>query len=294
MAAGSPLEAEWMERYEVLHPLATGGMAELFLARPTAPAQRDRLVVIKRLQRQLAGDREYVRMFLDEARIASTLHHPNVVEVYEIGDERDEHYIAMEHLHGHDLRSAMARAMSGTRAARGTLPLDQALSIARCVAAGLQYTHERTDEHGSQMGIVHRDVSPHNVFLTYGGAVKVVDFGIAKASTQLSRTRTGVLKGKVAYMSPEQAMGRRVDRRSDLFCVGILLWEMTTGRWLFRRKTELDTLNAVVHGRPPRPSRAVPRYPRDLERLVMKTLAWLPEQRWASAGSRSAPSRSAR
>jgi hypothetical protein len=147
----------------------------------------------------------------------------------------------------------------------------------------LHYTHERTDDSGKLLGIVHRDVSPHNVFLTYGGEVKIVDFGIAKVSTQLSRTRTGVLKGKVAYMAPEQAMGQPLDRRSDVYCIGILLWEMTTGRWLFRRRTELDTLNAVAGERPPRPSRVAPSYPRDLDKLVMKTLSRSREKRWATA-----------
>jgi eukaryotic-like serine/threonine-protein kinase len=243
-------------------------MAELHLMRSYDAEHRERLVVVKRLHPQLAIDPEFVRMFLDEARIASTLHHANVVQVYEIGEHAEPYYIAMEHLHGHDLRDTMAR-LTGRRVRVG---FAQALSIARAVASGLHYTHERTDAAGKLLGIVHRDVSPHNVLLTYSGGVKIVDFGIAKASSQLSRTRTGVLKGKVAYMSPEQAMGEPLDRRSDVFCIGILLWEMTTGRWLYRRRTELDTLNAVVDNRPPRPSRVVSEYPRDLEKLVMKTL----------------------
>jgi hypothetical protein len=272
MEAGSPAETAWTGKYEVLRPLAFGGMAELHLVRACDP---ERLVVVKRLRRELAIDPEFIRMFLDEARIASTLHHPNIVEVHEIGENAGQCYIAMEHLHGHDLRDVMAR--------RQPLRLEQALSIARSVAVGLHYTHERTDAEGTLLGIVHRDVSPHNVFLTYDGGVKIVDFGIAKASTQLSRTRTGVLKGKIAYMSPEQAMGQRLDRRSDVFGIGILLWEMTTGRWLYHRRSELDTLNAVASERPQRPSRVVSRYPRDLERLVMKTLARSREERWAKA-----------
>jgi tRNA A-37 threonylcarbamoyl transferase component Bud32 len=251
-------------------------MAELFLVRDSP----ERLAVVKRLHRKLAIDPEFVRMFLDEAHIAATLHHPNVVEVYEICEDAEQCYIAMEHLHGHDLRRTMARMTAlGTPVA-----LAQALSVARSVAAGLHYTHERTGPDGELLGIVHRDVSPHNVILTYNGDVKIVDFGVAKANIQMSRTRTGVLKGKVAYMAPEQAMGYPLDRRSDVFCIGILLWEMTTGRCLYRRRSELETLNAVVHAPPPRPSRLVPDYPKDLERLVLKTLDRSPENRPATAG----------
>jgi serine/threonine-protein kinase len=255
-------------------------MAELHLVRAHDPEPAGRIMVVKRLHPKLAIDPEYVRMFLDEARIATALRHPNIVEVYESGEDAGQCYIAMEYLHGHDLRDAMGQM----NRRHVPIPIEQALSIARSVAAGLDYTHERTDADGKLLGIVHRDVSPHNVLLTYDGEVKIVDFGVAKASIQLSRTRTGVLKGKVAYMAPEQAKGLALDRRSDLFCIGILLWEMTTGRWLFRRRTELDTLNAVVENRPPRPSRLVSGYPRDLEKLVMKTLSRSPDDRWATAG----------
>jgi serine/threonine-protein kinase len=255
-------------------------MAELHLVRVHDPERGERLAVIKRLRRELATDHQFVNMFLDEARLASTLRHPNVVEVLEVGHDGDQCYIAMEHLHGHDLRDTLARVTGR----RQHLRFDQALVIARSVAVGLHYTHERTGGGGQPLNIVHRDVSPHNVFLTYVGGVKIVDFGVAKASTQLSRTRTGVLKGKVAYMSPEQAMGQALDRRSDVFCIGILLWEMTTGQWLYRKATELDTLNAVAGERPPRPSRLVPDYPRELEKIVMKTLARSRDERWATAG----------
>ena len=280
MEAGSRTETAWTAKYELLCPLAAGGMAELHLVRAHDPERGERLAVIKRLRRELAVDPLFVRMFLDEARLASTLRHPNVVEVFEVGQDGEQCYIAMEHLHGHDLRDVMARIIGqGQR-----LRFEQALTIARSVATGLHYTHERIGADGQPLNIVHRDVSPHNVFLTYGGNVKIVDFGVAKAATQLSRTRTGVLKGKVAYMSPEQASGQPLDRRSDVFCIGILLWEMTTGRWLYRKSTELDMLNAVAGERPQRPSRLVSGYPRDLEKIVMKTLARSRDERWATAG----------
>jgi len=283
MEAGSRTETARTAKYELLCPLAVGGMAELHLARVHDQAHGEQLAVIKRLRRELAFDHQFVKMFLDEARLASTLCHPNVVEVLEVCHDGDQCYIAMEHLHGHDLRDTMARVTGR----RQRLRFDQALAIARSVAVGLHYTHERTGADGQPLHIVHRDVSPHNVFLTYAGDVKIVDFGVAKAATQLSRTRTGVLKGKVAYMSPEQATGQPLDRRSDVFCIGILLWEMTTGQWLYRKSTELDTLNAVAGERPPRPSRLVADYPRELEKIVMKTLARSRDERWASAGDRA-------
>ncbi len=257
-----------------------GGMAEILLARAREPSKPERLVVLKRMHRQLAADREYVQMFVDEARIATTLRHPNVVEVYEFGEDGDQYYIAMEYLHGHDLR----RVLSDMAKRQIPIRLGQALAIASGVCRGLDYTHERTSPEGELLGIVHRDVSPHNVLLTYSGRVKLVDFGIAKASSQLGRTRTGILKGKVAYMSPEQAMGDTLDRRSDVFCIGILLWEMTTGHWLYRRKSELETLKAVVESDAPRPSQLNPSYPPELEQIVMKTLARKREDRWATAG----------
>ncbi|HMG24869.1 MAG TPA: protein kinase [Kofleriaceae bacterium] len=273
-------ETACSNKFVILRSLAMGGMAEILLARVREPAKPERLVVLKRMHRQLAVDREYVKMFVDEARLAITLRHPNVVEVYESGEDDGQYYIAMEYLHGHDLR----RVLSQMAKRRVPMRLANALSIARAVCRGLDYTHERTDVNGEQLGIVHRDVSPHNVLVTYGGRVKLVDFGIAKTTIQLARTRTGILKGKVAYMSPEQALGETLDRRSDVFCIGILLWEMTTGHWLYRRKSELETLKAVVEHDAPLPSLKVSGYPRELEQIVMKTLARGREDRFQSAG----------
>ena len=273
-------ETACSNKFVILRSLAMGGMAEILLARVRDPSKPERLVVLKRMHRQLAVDREYVKMFVDEARLAITLRHPNVVEVYESGEDDGQYYIAMEYLHGHDLR----RVLSQMAKRRVPMRLANALSIARAVCRGLDYTHERTDANGELIGIVHRDVSPHNVLVTYGGRVKLVDFGIAKTTIQLARTRTGILKGKVAYMSPEQALGEPLDRRSDVFCIGILLWEMTTGHWLYRRKSELETLKAVVEHDAPLPSLKVTGYPRELEQIVMKTLARKRDDRWATAG----------
>ncbi len=273
-------ETACSNKFVILRSLAMGGMAEISLARVRDPAKPERLVVLKRMHRQLAVDREYVKMFVDEARLAITLRHPNVVEVYESGEDDGQCYIAMEYLHGHDLR----RVLSQMAKKRVPMRLANALSIARAVCRGLDYTHERTDASGELLGIVHRDVSPHNVLVTYGGRVKLVDFGIAKTTIQLARTRTGILKGKVAYMSPEQALGESLDRRSDVFCIGILLWEMTTGHWLYRRKSELETLKAVVEHDAPPPSQVIAGYPKELEAIVMKTLARKREDRYQTAG----------
>lgn len=252
-------------------------MAEVYLSRT-----RDggRLVVLKKLHPRLAIEPEHVQMFRDEAVIASKLQHPNLVEVYELGLDGEDHYIAMEYLHGHDLTRLLRRM----RHQRIPLMFQQAITIVRDVAAGLHHAHERIDDDGNLLNIIHRDVSPHNVILTYAGEVKVVDFGIAKAASQIARTRTGVLKGKAAYMSPEQAMGDPLDRRTDVFSIGILLWELTTGRWLYRRRSELETLKAVAETDAPRPSTIRPDYPKDLEQIVMKTLAREPDKRWATAG----------
>jgi serine/threonine protein kinase len=273
-------ETACSNKFVILRSLAMGGMAEILLARVRDPAKPERLVVLKRMHRQLAADREYVKMFVDEARLAISLRHPNVVEVYESGEDDDQFYIAMEYLHGHDLR----RVLSQMAKKRVPMRLANALSIARAVCRGLDYTHERTDANGELLGIVHRDVSPHNVLVTYGGRVKLVDFGIAKTTIQLAKTRTGILKGKVAYMSPEQALGETLDRRSDVFCIGILLWEMTTGHWLYRRKSELETLKAVVEHDAPPPSQVIAGYPKELEQIVIRTLARKREDRFQSAG----------
>jgi serine/threonine protein kinase len=278
MSAGRT-EAAYQSKFTMLRPLAMGGMAEILLARVKG-ASPERLVVLKRLHRHLAADQEHVEMFMDEARLATTLRHTNVVEVYEAAEDSGQYYLVMEYLHGHDLRRVMQEMTKRSISIR----LSQALAIIAGVCRGLDYTHDRTSSGGELLGVVHRDVSPHNVLITFNGGVKLLDFGIAKASGQMSRTRTGILKGKVAYMSPEQAMGDELDRRSDVFCVGILLWEMTTGQWLYRRKSELETLKAVVESDAPLPSTLYPGYPRELEQIVMKTLARRREDRWSSAG----------
>jgi eukaryotic-like serine/threonine-protein kinase len=264
-------------RYEVLRRIAKGGMAELFLARQVGAAGIEKLVVCKRILPELAGDAEFVRMFLDEARLAAGLHHSNVVQVYDIGEAEDGYFFAMEYLHGEDLRHVM-RALEPER-----MPLEHALSIALGVCAGLHYAHERAGSDGKPLGIVHRDVSPHNVFLTWDGGVKVLDFGIAKAARRLSETRTGALKGKIQYLSPEQCNADPVDRRSDVFAIGILLWELTVGRRLYSGKSDLVIMKAITERAAPRPSELVHDYPAGLEAVVMQALERRPAQRFQTA-----------
>ena len=202
-------------RYEVLGSLARGGMAELFVARLAGIEGFSRRVVVKRVLPGLAGDREFVDMFLEEARLAATLEHRNIVQVHDIGHDEEGHFFAMELLQGSDVAHVL-RALSPRRA---ELPLAIALEIARGACAGLHYAHERLGPGGAPLGLVHRDVSPQNLFVTFDGAVKLLDFGIAKAAHRIadSATRSGTLRGKLPYMSPEQCRGEVLDRRSDVF-----------------------------------------------------------------------------
>ena len=266
-------------KYEVLQHLATGGMAEVYLARAIGIEQFQKLCVIKRILPAAAGDPQLVRMLLDEARIAATLHHSNIVSVFDIGEADGEYFIAMEYLHGRDVH-AVAK-MLRTRGLR--LAPDQAMTIILGICAGLHYAHEKCDDSGRPLGIVHRDVSPTNVLVTYDGGVKLVDFGLVKAEGRMTESRSGSLKGKLAYMSPEQCRSRPVDRRSDLFSLSIMLWELTTGQRLYKGESDYDYLTAIVDKEPTRPSEVVPEYPKVLEQIVMKGLSKDPAARYQNA-----------
>jgi serine/threonine protein kinase len=266
-------------KYEVLKPLAQGGMAELFLARATGLVGIERLVVIKRVRPQLATYQKYIAMFLDEARLAATLQHANIVQTYDFGEDYGGYYIAMEYLHGEDV----ARLMKTAVAKRVRVPLEHALSIGLGMCAGLHYAHERVALDGQPLYIVHRDISPHNISVTYDGSVKVVDFGIAKAARRLIETRNRTIKGKIPYMSPEQCLGGAIDRRSDVFSVSIVLWELTLGRRLFDPKSPLGLLKAVANADVPTPSSIEPDYPPELEAILMKGLSLRVEDRFQTA-----------
>jgi serine/threonine protein kinase len=265
-------------KYQILGSIAKGGMAEIYLARAIGIAGFEKLVVVKRVLPHLTDDPQFVRMFLDEARLAATFQHPNIVQVFDIGRTGDDYFFAMEFLHGQDAGTTLQRLVTRGR----QLPIEHAIQIVIGVCGGLHYAHEKRGPDGAPLDIVHRDVSPSNVFVTYDGGVKLVDFGIAKASHK-EQTRYGTLKGKLRYMSPEQACAIPIDRRSDIFSASVLLWELTTWRRLFAGQNDLEVLKAIVEREAPRPSSVVPGYPRELERIVMKGLARDPRERHATA-----------
>lgn len=254
-------------------------MAELFLARASALHGFEKLVVLKRILPQHAESEDFIRMFLAEARLAATLHHPNIVQVYDIGEDDGAHFFSMEYVQGQDLRKLVRAA----RKKEVPIPVEHVLHVAIGVAAGLNHAHEKIGLDGRALGIVHRDVSPSNVLVTYEGGVKIVDFGIAKAATAQVATIAGTLKGKIPYMSPEQCRGEPVDRRSDIFSIGTLLWELTTGTRLFSGDNEFAILNRVAKGDVPPPTSVRPDYPPELEAIVMRALQADPAQRYDTA-----------
>jgi tRNA A-37 threonylcarbamoyl transferase component Bud32 len=261
-------EPRRLGRYEILRPLARGGMAELFLARATGIQGFEKLVVVKRILPEMARDTEYVEMFLEEARLAAGLHHSNIVQVYDIGEDEEAPFFAMEYLQGEDVRTLLrATQLRGER-----VPIEHALSIVIGVAAGLHHAHEQRDGEGKPLGIVHRDVSPHNVAVTFDGGVKLLDFGVAKTRKRVSATRHGTLKGKLGYMSPEQCRGDEIDRRSDVFAVAILLWELMTGRRLYGGRSDFGIMKSIVETDAPRPSLVWHDCPPELEAIVMRGL----------------------
>jgi serine/threonine protein kinase len=271
-------------KYEVLQRLAAGGMAEIFLARMVGVLGFDKLVVIKRILPHLAQRNDFIQMFLDEARIATTLNHANIVATHEVGVHGKSYFMVMEYLAGEDARSIVRRiARAPNTGAGGRLPLEHALNIGVAVAAGLHYAHEKRDRDGAPLEIVHRDVTPQNVIVTYDGAVKLLDFGIAKAANRINETRSGSFKGKVPYMSPEQCRGEPLDRRSDLFSLGILLHELTLCRRLFRGETDFQILKQIAEGPITRPRDVDPQYDARLQAIVMRALERDPASRFATA-----------
>ncbi len=256
-------------------------MARIYIARSTGIGSFERHVVLKLITPERANDHNAVQMFLDEARLAACLNHQNVAQVFEVGEDGGIHYLAMEYVHGHDLRGLLAKAGSqGTR-----VPLELALTTVTGAAAGLNHAHDRRDSNGVPLGIVHRDVSPSNIMIGLDGSVKLLDFGIAKATQRSVETQAGIIKGKFAYMSPEQCRGRDVDRRSDVFSLGIILYEITTQHRCFRADSDFDTMHRIVTGDVVRPSRLVQGYPPALESIVLKALAVDANQRYQSAGA---------
>jgi serine/threonine protein kinase len=278
--SGAPAEVgSTANNYQILARLAVGGMAEIFLARGVSAADVERYCVLKRILRNRASDLHFVRMFLDEARLAAQLNHPNVAQVYDIGKLADSYFFTMEYVHGETVRAVLQRA----RSLRRELPLGPILTVIAGAAAGLHHAHERLGFDGRPLGIVHRDVSPSNLMVSYEGGVKLVDFGVAKAADRMQETRSGTVKGKISYLSPEQCRGAEVDRRSDLFALGIVMWEMVTGERLYRRASDFENMNAIVNEPPPAPSTRRRSLPPELDALVMRLLAKHPNERYQTA-----------
>jgi serine/threonine-protein kinase len=272
-------EGRKLGRYQVIKHLASGGMAQVLLARATGIEGFERYVVIKQIHIERARDPNVVKMFIDEARLAASLHHANIVQVHDIGQEKGEYFFAMEYLHGEDLRSILTKLSQKGQ----TLPLEHVMTIITSAAAALHHAHEQRGSDRQPLGLVHRDVSPANIFVCYDGNVKVVDFGIAKAAHRSTETHSGTLKGKISYMAPEQCMGEAVDRRSDVFALGIVLYELYTVRRLFKASSEFLTMSSIVSGNIPKPSLHRPEIPDELETIMMKALAMSPSQRFQSA-----------
>ena len=266
-------------RYEVISHLATGGMAQIFLARQSGLGAFERHVVLKTILRERASDERFVTMFLDEAKLAATLNHQNVAQVYEVDQADGAYFMAMEYVHGEN-----ARAILETTIRRGwTIPLELALMIVSGAAAGLHHAHERRGKGGQPLNIVHRDISPANIMVGYDGSVKVLDFGIAKAEERATKTVGGMIKGKYGYMSPEQCKGKPIDRRSDIFALGICLYELTTLRRAFKGNDDFETMKRIVAGDVIMPSVAVSGYPRELEAIILTALASDPNARFQTA-----------
>lgn len=268
-------------KYTLLRKMASGGMAELFLALHRSVAGFEKLIVIKTILPSMNQDKAFIDMLLHEARLSATLSHTNIVQVYDVGQVDGRYFIAMEHIHGEDIRSII-RAMKKKGVTE--FPLEHAISIVLGVCAGLAYAHEKRDLDGALLNIVHRDISPQNIVITFTGDVKIVDFGIAKSETQTGEdTRSGQLKGKVPYMSPEQASGEQIDWRSDIFAAGVLLFELTTGKRLFKGASEYETLKLICEKEYPLPTVVRPGYSPRLERIVMRALSKRREDRYQSA-----------
>ena len=265
--------------YEILARLAKGGMAELFLARSTTTAGVTRFVVMKRVLRERASDFAFVQMFLDEARLAAQLQHPNIAQVFDVGMLGDSYFFTMEYVHGETVRAILRRTIELER----PLPLACVLAIAIGAAAGLHHAHERIGVDGKPLGIVHRDVSPSNLMVGYEGHVKLVDFGVAKAASRESQTHSGTVKGKIAYLSPEQATGAAVDRRSDVFSLGIVLWEMAAGQRLYKRDSDFLAMRAIVEDAVAPPSSLRPDLPPAFDAVVLRCLAKDPGERFQTA-----------
>lgn len=270
-----------MGQYYLLEKIAQGGMAEIYKGIAYDLHGIKRTVVIKKILPHVAANKEFIDMLVAEAKIAVLLTHGNIAQIFDLGKSGDDYFIVMEYVDGKSV-SQIQRALA---ARSQPMPIPIACAIASDIAAGLAYMHECHDERGQLLHIIHRDVSPQNVLISFGGSVKIIDFGIAKARTQIDHTDVGVLKGKFAYMSPEHASGDPIDHRSDLFSLGVILYEMLTGRRLFKAKDNKETLRNVRRAVVALPSGSRADIPPELDRIVMRLLAKVREERYQLAAT---------
>jgi serine/threonine protein kinase len=267
------------QRYKILKKIDAGGMAEIFLARAHSVGGIEKTVAIKRVLPSLTRNTRFVNMFLDDARLSMVLNHANIVQVFDVGRADGTYYIVMEYVEGYNLRRVFQRMNE-----RGfRIPVHYAAFLLAEVCKGLAHAHEQRDPDGNQLGIVHRDISPPNILVSNAGEVKITDFGLAKAVTQLELTDPGIVKGKFSYLSPEAANGKMVDHRADLFAVGILLWEILANRRLFLGKSDMETVELIRKADVPSLSLFNDEVTGELEAIVVKALHRDPRQRWHSA-----------
>ncbi|GEL73606.1 MULTISPECIES: serine/threonine protein kinase [Myxococcus] len=266
-------------KYRLIDRIAVGGMAEIFLAHQQQEDGRESPVVIKRIRPHLTKHAAFVKMFLNEARLAAQLNHPNVVQIHDLGKIADSYFIAMEYVSGRDMRRVVPKA----EALGIPFPLVYAVKIASCVCAGLHHAHTKVDLYGNPLNIVHRDVSPENIVVAFDGSVKILDFGIAKAANQMEQTRNGEIKGKLSYMSPEQCLGKPLDCRSDVFSLGVVLYEWLTGFKLFTGESEAAVMRSITDGKIYAPSYFREDLPERLETILMRALERDRDKRYQTA-----------
>jgi serine/threonine-protein kinase len=267
------------QRYRVIEKLATGGMAEVFRAESAGLEGFKKQVAIKRVLPHLSQKKKFISMFLDEARLSAHLSHSNCVQVFDIGVGDNAYFIVMEYVDGADLKAILEALKKQGR----TIATEEAVFIALKICEGLSYAHELVDSDGQPFTVVHRDMSPPNVLITKYGEIKIVDFGLAKASSQLEKSEPGIIKGKFSYLAPEAALGRDVDARADIFAVGTILWEMLSGRRLFLGDTDFATVKLVQQASVPPLSKVNPNVPPALDEIVARSLARDPGQRFQTA-----------
>lgn len=266
--------------YLLLKQIASGGMAEIYLAKTIGLGGFEKYLAIKTILKEYSQDSHFINMLIEEAKIAVQLTHPNIVQVFDLGKIEDTYYIAMEYIDGTDIFKLMKKVTKiGIE-----LPIDSCVYIAHEICSGLEYAHNKRDPHGRPLKIVHRDISPQNILISYAGEIKIVDFGIAKASSKVSQTQAGVIKGKYYYMSPEQAWGDPVDHRTDIFSTGIILYEMLAGRMVYLESNFEILIDRVRKANIPPLSKYRRDVPKELEDIIMKALQRFPEDRYQSAG----------